>query len=276
MSNAASALWSAAAPAWDAHADYVDGRTRAATDVMLDAAALDNGVRVLELGCGPGGLGLAAAVRVPGGHVTLSDVAPEMVAIAAARAETRGIANVTARVLDIAAIDVPDASYDVVLSRDALMFVDPPSIAAAEIRRVLVPGGRAVVAVWGPRAANPWLGALLDAVTAVTGFPVPPPGVPGPFSLGDAGVLRGLFIDSGFSEVTVDEIDAPARFGSFDEWWSTVPALAGPLGQLLAGMPDETRDAIRDDATTALGAYAAGDGSYDIPGLTLVAAATAR
>lgn len=276
MTNVASVMWSAAAPAWNAHADYVDSRTRAATDVMLHAAALDAGVRVLELGCGPGGLGLEAAARVAGGHVTLSDIAPEMVVIAAARAETRGIANVTLRVLDLAAIDVPDASYDVVLSRDALMFVDPPSIAVTEIRRVLVPGGRAVVAVWGARAANPWLGVLLDAVTAVTGFPVPPPGVPGPFSLGDARALRRLFVGSRFTDVTVDEVDAPARFASFDEWWSTVPALAGPLGQLLAGMPDETRDAIRDAAASALAAYAADDGSYDIPGVTLVAAAIAR
>jgi SAM-dependent methyltransferase len=269
-------MWSAAAPAWSEHAEYVDERTRGATEVMLDAAGLRPGARVLELGCGPGGLGLAAATLLGDGEVTLSDLAPEMVAVAAARARARGLTNVRTQVLDLAAIDVPDASYDVVLSRDALMFVEPPSIAAAEIRRVLVPGGRAVVAVWGPRSRNPWLGALLDAVTAVTGFPVPPPGVPGPFSLDDATVLRTLFAGVGFEAVTVTEVEAPASFASFDEWWSTVPSLAGPLGQLLGGMPDETRDAIRDNAATALAAYATADGTYVIAGVTLVAAATAR
>jgi SAM-dependent methyltransferase len=271
-----SAIWSAAAPAWSEHADYVDERTLAATGAMLEFAALDTDARVLELGCGPGGLGLAAAATVPGGAVTLSDIAPEMVAIAAARAAARGLANVTTRVLDLAAIDVPDASYDVVLSRDAVMFVEPPSIALAEIRRVLVPGGRAVVAVWGPRSRNPWLGALLDAVTAVTGFPVPPPGVPGPFSLDDATVLRTLFVDAGFEAVTVTEIEVPASFASFDEWWSTVPLLAGPLGQLLAGMPDETSGAIRDAAAAALAPHRRDAGSYDIPGVTLVASGVTR
>jgi SAM-dependent methyltransferase len=266
-----SSMWSAVAPAWGEHADYVDERTLAATDAMLDAAALGAGVRVLELGCGPGGLGLAAAARVAPGEVTLSDIAPEMVAIAAARAGARGLDNVRTRVLDLASIDVADASYDVVLSRDALMFVDPPSAAANEVRRVLVPGGRAVFAVWGSRARNPWLGVLLDAVTAVTAFPVPPPGVPGPFSLEDAARLRAVLVEARFEAVAVDEVDAPARFTSFDEWWARVPALAGPLGQLLAGMPGDTRQSIRDASWAGLAPYRGEDGGYDIPGVTLVA-----
>ena len=48
-----------------------------------------------------------------------------------------------------------------------------------EIRRVLRPGGRVALAVWGPRDRNPWLGVVFDAVSAQIGAPVPPPGVPG-------------------------------------------------------------------------------------------------
>ena len=71
----------------------------------------------------PGGAGLAAAARVaPGGGVVLSDVAAEMTAIAAARAEVLGLSNVSTRELDLEHIDEPDHSYDAVLCREGLMF----------------------------------------------------------------------------------------------------------------------------------------------------------
>ncbi len=74
------------------------------------------------------------------------------------------------------------------------MFVPDPARAAGEIRRVLRPGGRVAVAVWGPRERNPWLGLVFDAVSAQTGPPVPPPGIPGPFSLDDAADARRLLV----------------------------------------------------------------------------------
>src|ERR671936_1371604 len=59
------------------------------------------------------------------------------------------------------------------------MFALDPARAVAEIRRILRPGGRLALAVWGPRARNPWLGVVFDAVSAQLGAPVPPPGIPG-------------------------------------------------------------------------------------------------
>jgi SAM-dependent methyltransferase len=67
----------------------------------------------------------------------------------------------------------------VVLCREGLMFAFDPAQAAAGIRRVLRPRGRVAVAVWGPRARNPWLGVVFDAVGAVLGAPVPRPGFRG-------------------------------------------------------------------------------------------------
>src|SRR5689334_15270200 len=74
-------MWAAVAPGWAEQAEYIDARGEALTERMLDAAALRPGDRALELACGPGGTGLAAARRVlPGGEVVLSDVAPPMTA----------------------------------------------------------------------------------------------------------------------------------------------------------------------------------------------------
>src|SRR5581483_972458 len=159
LSRVLHGMWSAAAPAWGRHAGYADARGAVVTEAMLQAADLRSGARVLELACGPGGAGLAAAeLGGPDGEVVLSDVVPEMTAIAAERAASRGLTNVTTAEIDMENVDFPDGSFDAVLCREGLMLVVDPGSAAREAHRVLVPRGRAVYAVWGPRDKNPWLG----------------------------------------------------------------------------------------------------------------------
>jgi SAM-dependent methyltransferase len=266
-------MWAEAAPGWAEHAEHVDERAARLTETMLDRATLAPGDRVLELACGPGGTGLAAARRVtPRGEVVLSDVAAEMTAVAAARAQARGLTNVLTRVLDLERIDEPDASFDVVLCREGLMLVPDPARAAREIRRVLRPGGRAAFAVWGPRERNPWLGVMFDALSAQLGCPVPPTGIPGPFSLEDADKLAALLIQAGLSEVRVNEAPVPLRAGSFEEWWTARCALAGPLTKILAAVPEDVTRAIRDRAHAAATPYERSDG-VEFPGVALIASA---
>jgi ubiquinone/menaquinone biosynthesis C-methylase UbiE len=271
--KATHAMWSAVAPGWDENADFVDRRGRALTAAMLDSAALEPGERVLELACGPGGIGIEAAELVgPDGEAVLTDVASEMTAIANKRAEARGLRNVTTRDLDLEEIDEPDESYDAVLCREGIMLVPEPARAAAEIRRVLRPGGRGVVSVWGPREGNPWLGALLDAVGAQFGGAFPPPGMPGPLSLGEDRKLLAALEEGGFEDVEIAELDVPWRGESFDEWWTRTTALAGPVAKLLEAQPPEAVEAIRAHAREALSEYETAEG-LEIPGLTLVGTA---
>jgi SAM-dependent methyltransferase len=268
-------MWAGVAANWGEHADYVDARGAAVTDTLLDLTGPRPGERVLELACGAGGVGLAAAERVGStGAVVLSDVAAAMTAIAQRRANALGLGNVTARVLDLEAIDEPDASYDVVLCREGLMFALDPVRAAAEIRRVLRPGGRAAVAVWGPRDRNPWLALVFDAVSAQIGAPVPPPGVPGPFSLDDADRLAGVLARGGLEDVAVSELPVPLRAGSFGEWWSRTTAIAGPLAKRLAALPEPARQALRARLQEDTRPYVTADG-LEIPGVTLVASGRA-
>ena len=265
------AMWASVVPGWAEHADYIDERGAAITAALLDAARIAPGDIVLELACGPGGTGLAAAELVgPDGRIVLSDVAAEMTAIAAARAQARGLHNVSARVLDIETIDEPDASYDALLCREGLMFAADHARAAGELLRVLKPGGRAAVAVWGPRDRNPWLGIVLDSVSDQLGVPMPPPGVPGPFALDDSDRVHALLEDAGFEEVTITEADATLVAPSFEDWWTRTTALAGPLARVLESQPDDVREAIRERARDATARFATAAG-LELPGVSLVA-----
>ena len=266
-------MWGAVAPGWEQNADFVDRRGGALTAAMLDAVSLKSGERVLELACGPGGLGMEAAELVaPDGEVVLSDIAPQMTAIAAERAQARGLTNVNTRELDLEAIDEPDETYDAVLSREGIMLVPEPARAAGEIHRVLRPGGRASVSVWGPRERNPWLTAMLEAIGAQLGGTFPPPGMPGPLSLGEDGKLRAALSEGGFADAEIREVEVPWRGADFEDWWQRTTALAGPVAKLLEAQPTEAVDAIRAHAREALSAYETKDG-LEIPGVTLVGTA---
>jgi SAM-dependent methyltransferase len=266
-------MWSGVAGAWGANADFVDARGAAVTERMIELTAPRPGERVLELACGTGGPGLEVASLVgPGGEVIQSDVAAEMTEIAAARAEALGLGNVRSRVLDLESIDEADGSFDVVICREGLMLVPDPARAAGEIRRVLRPDGRVVLSVWGPRTLNPWLGVVFGAVSAQLGTTMPPAGIPQPFSLDDADRLAGLLSEGGLSDVVVEEIPTPYCADSVDEWWERTAALAGPLAQRLAMLPEEAARELRSRAGKAIAAYETPAG-LEIPGVSLLASA---
>jgi SAM-dependent methyltransferase len=266
-------LWNTVAPGWREHADFIDKRAAGVTQRMLALTVPKPGERVLELACGPGGTAMAAAPLVaPDGWVVASDVASEMTAIAAARAAERGLNNVDARVLDLEAIDEPDASFDVALCRDGIMLVPDPARAAGEIHRVLRPGGRASIVVWGPRERNPWLTSVFRAAGVQLGIELPPPGMPGPFSLEDRDGFGEILAGAGFEGVVIEEHDVPLRARSAKEWSTRVVALAGPLAAILAGLPQEARDALHERLREEASPYETPRG-LEFPGLALIASA---
>jgi SAM-dependent methyltransferase len=240
-------IWDSVAPGWEANAAFVDEQLAPATGALLDAAGVGEGDRVLDLAAGPGGAGLAAAARVgSSGSVVLSDVAAEMVAAAGRRASAD--ARVSTAVFDQSAIDFPDASFDAVINRHGLMFVEEPVETVGEAVRVLEGGGRYAAMTWDRRERNPWLGLVLDAVSDQFGVPFPPPTVRGPFSFEDPDVLASVLRDGGLQDVTVDAMSTPMHARSLDEWWERVPKLAGPLAIALEGMEADVRDAIGERA----------------------------
>ena len=199
--------WTDVAAAWDAHVDEVDDHSAAATAALLDRVAVQPGDRVLELAAGPGTLGATWSELVgPGGSVLLSDIAPGMVEVARPpQPLLRRTSSV--EILDAAAIDRPDASFDVVASRMGLMFTPDPATAFREIRRVLAPGGRLGALTWGGIAHNPWLTCVGMAAMANGLGSGPPIGPGGIFSLGDPDQLATLVRGAGFLDVETAEID---------------------------------------------------------------------
>lgn len=131
---------------------------------LLVAATVRGGERVLDCGAGTGSTGLAAAERAgPGGHVVLFDLSPEMLAVAAQKAEARGLRDrVELETGDLVHLPFPDASFDVVLSTYSLCPAYDPVRGALELYRVARHGGRIGIA-HSVEAHGRLLGALARA-----------------------------------------------------------------------------------------------------------------
>ena len=261
--------WSEVAPGWDRHRARADETVSAVTADVLARLALRPGEHVLELASGTGELSRRLANQVgPQGRVLATDAAAGMVELS--RATLAGLPQAQVAQVDAAAIPLPDASFDAAAFVMGLMFVVEQEQAAQELRRVLRPGGRAVVTTWAGPQHNLWLAGLgIAAMThgVVAGGPPVEPG--GLFSLTEPEQLERVRRAGGFSDATVEPVQVEMRYADTDTWFDTVSALAGPLAAALAAHPDSV-PAVRSTASSFVAQHLTADGLV-LPGLALVA-----
>lgn len=220
---------------------------------------------VLELAAGTGEVGRALVGRVA--RLISGDLSPAMVA--AARRRVPGAEH---RVLDMHAIDLPDASVDGVVCRWGYMLVPAPILAVRETRRVLRPGGRLAAAVWAAPARNPWVSAFGRSLLRRGLMEPPVPGEPSMFALGDEGRLETL-LRTAFDDVRIEEVLLEYRAETFEDYRRVMTNLGPTLRETLAALDESTLTEVEADARAALAPFVR-DGGYAIPGVSLVATAS--
>ena len=148
--------WERAADAYERH---WRGPLAGVQGELLTLAAPADGEAVLDVACGAGVVSATAARAVgPTGRVLGVDLAETMVQAARQRAQSLGLGHASFERMDAEQLALPDAGFDVALCALGLMYVPDPEAALRELHRVLRPGGRAVLAVWGERARCGWAG----------------------------------------------------------------------------------------------------------------------
>jgi SAM-dependent methyltransferase len=268
--------WEQAAPRWASQATRVRDTGMPASMWMIDHLALQPGHRVLELAAGPGDTGfLAAELIQPGGTLICSDAAPAMLDVARERARALGIDNVEFSRLQLEWIDLPTAAVNAVLCRWGLMFAIDPSAAAREMRRVLRQDGRLAVAVWDAPDHNPWATVPQRALVELGHLEPPDPSGPGMFTLASPQRLMDLLEDAGFVEVVVDGVELPRHYDDVDSYVQETAELSNIFGRHWRELDDVQRAAVRERMASLAEPFTAGSGRLEMPGRSLVAAASA-
>jgi SAM-dependent methyltransferase len=210
---------------------------------IAEAARVASEDRVLDVGCGTGVLARAAADRVADeSQVTGLDLNEGMLAVA-----RRLRPQIDWRQGDATKLPVRDESYDVVVSQFALMYFPDRSAAIGEMVRVLKPGGRLAVAVWGPyERATGYV--ILTKIAKRRCGQAAADVLAAPFVLGEEDALRVLFQGAGVDEPTIELRDGTVTFPSIEAFVET-EVKGSPLEALLdeesyRGLTQEARDEL--------------------------------
>jgi SAM-dependent methyltransferase len=244
---------------------------------MVDAIAPQAGHEVIDLAAGIGDTGfLAAELIQPGGTLTTSDFAPEMLAAAQRRAQRRGLTNIRFRQIDLnLPIDQPAASVDGVLARWAYMLVNDGEAALRETRRILKQDGRVALAAWTGPDDNLWSVAPVRILQNRGLLERDEPGVPGQFAWADPNAITEAMQNAGFVEPELEVVEFAFHYDSIDDWWVSQTQMSTRTQDADNAMDFATRSDVLAELEDAAKPFLQPDDSLVIPARTWVAAATA-
>ena len=221
----------------------VDGLTQH-SEAVFPALPVREGDRVLDVGCGFGDTAIKLARLVgPKGDVVGIDCCDAFLDYARNDAEEKSIANISFQRGD-AEIALPVNEYDFVFARFGTMFFTNPVAAMRNMRLALKPGGTMVHIVWRDRVDNPWLSTAKDVVLKF----LPPPGEdaqtcgPGPFSMANEEMVRGMMRAAGYEEIEFRRVDAQVIVGNDVQDAIDFQLALGPAGEVFREAGEEGED----------------------------------
>ena len=225
--------------AWDTIAPGYD-RTNTPTQMWLGNEGLRrvgllSGMRFLDVAAGSGALSVPAS-RL-GAHVLATDLSRRMLDLLEARAANERI-SIETRVMDGHALQLDDNSFDIAGSQFGVMlFPDLPK-GIREMTRVVKPGGRVLMIVYGDPQKIEFFGFFVAAIQSVrpafVGPSMNPP--PLPFQLQEPQRLRRELTNAGLSDIKIETITETTAFQTGIELWNWLiwsnPIVEAVLGQL--------------------------------------------
>ena len=236
-----------------------------ASTALVEALGVTADHRVLDVAAGHGTCAIAAARR--GATVVASDFSPTMIEVGRTRTQAEGL-DVAWQEADAADLPFEEASFDRVTSVFGAIFAPDRAAVAAELVRVLRPGGLLGMTAWPPDGVT----ARIRAAAAPFG-PPPAPGAPDPFRWGDPEEATRLFAPLGCTVRT--RLSALTfRYASWEEWRRASEA-HGLAVVARRTMPPDAYEAMRRKLQEATAEYDHGDGAevaFDAEYLEIVVA----
>ncbi len=254
--------WSGVAPFWEKYRAIIQQMFAPVTKALIEDAGIGGGHFVLDVATGPGEPALTVAASVgPQGKVVGIDLAPQMVAVAGRAAGQRGLRNTRFEVASADELPFPETTFDSVVSRFGAMFFPSPVDAVREMLRVLRPGRRLALAVWGLEERNPFFDVLSRVVNRYTNYQPQSPGDQEPFRFAGPGQLQDVLSAAGASEpsdrLLQFAIHAPI---SAEDFWTLRCEMSERLRERVAMLSTGQLTEVKRLAIHALREYSTEDG----------------
>jgi SAM-dependent methyltransferase len=238
------ALWGTAPRDW---AEVCEALTRPLYVATVAALRPLSGLASLDVGCGTG-LALRLAAD-DGATVTGLDASAPMLDVARER-----LPEADLRVGDIQELPFDDSTFDVVTAFNVVQYAADPTSAAGELARVVRPGGRVAIGVWGDPARCE-TEVVFQRIRALA---PPPPGTPAPLAVSAPGVVEELLTGAGLLLSASGEVGCPFSYRDLETAWRGHSA-AGPVRKAIEIVGEAP---VREAFLDAHGPYRQPDSSY--------------
>ncbi len=219
--------------------------SRALAPGFADFVGARAGLRALDVGCGPGALTAVLVDRLGVDQVVAVDPSESFVEACAAQHPGLAVSAGTAEATGQAA-----ASFDLAAAQLVFHFVGDAAAAAAELRRVVRPGGTVAACVW---AEDPGGMEMLDRFWEAAAIADPGHDAVVDLRFGRPGELAAVFGDAGLEHVVEDVLTVSSTYADVAELWDGFLQGIGPAGAYLTSRPAAVQAAIAEQLTTALG-----------------------
>jgi ubiquinone/menaquinone biosynthesis C-methylase UbiE len=259
-------VWAGLSAGWERWDSIILSQLAPITAAMIDRLDIAEDQRHLDIASGTGEPGLSVAKVAPKGRVVLTDLAPEMLDVAARRAKAHDITNVETKVCSADALPFDDATFDSVSVRLGYMFFPDVDTATAEFVRVLRPGGRVCSSVWIKPDRNPWTSIVVQAIASEAEVRPPAPDGPTMFRWAAPGAVSAMYERAGLREVAEWDVDVELVTDSPEQYWDMISEHVSLAVAALRELDAPARERVRALAIENVRAFEQG-GEVRVPGV---------
>ncbi len=211
---------------------------------LADAAGVTAGMRVLDVGCGPGGLTSVLSERVGADHVAAIDPAEQFVVEC-----SRLNPGADVRQGDAEDLPWPDDDFDAALSCLVVAFMKDADAGAREMARVTKPGGTVASCMWDLAGG----GMTMLKIFWTAYAEVEPGSRRSERRMGTRpGDIAGLLERAGLEDIVDGSLTVAADYTDFDDFWIPFTLGVGPAGSTLAEMSPDDQASVKDKCRAAV------------------------
>ena len=214
-------------------------------EALLDALDARAGDQILDVASGTGEPALTLARQLDDrAEILGTDAAEPMVAVANDKARQLGLQHIHFETMAAEKLALPDNAYDRVLSRFGVMLFADSQQGLNEMCRVMKPGGRVALAVWGEdMPVMRWNYEIFKDRIPEDRYPP----LEKITSMGSTETLSAHMTTAGFTQIEIVVRRFNYSFPSFDAYWDAVE-FSGLLQQQLDALPADQHALLRDEA----------------------------